>query len=121
MNQRRFDTIKNVKPGDMILFTYHGLYQKGMITKKISAPNNILQVQIYYTDNNGTVSETDRSYNLDSEQIVRYAYYDLDSVIRKRILFMAEQMKGNCLFKGSIFKSLKFVIGCMSGDFLLNR
>ncbi|XP_052079308.1 uncharacterized protein LOC127717626 isoform X2 [Mytilus californianus] len=41
--------------------------------------------------------------------------------MRKRILFTAEQMKGNCLFKGSIFKSLKFVLGCMSGDFLLKR
>lgn len=119
MSQRKFDTIKNVKPGDIILFTYHGLYQKGLITSKSSAQNNILQVQLYYTDNDGTVSETFSSYNLDSTQIIRYAYNDLDSVMRKRLLFTAEQMKGNCLFKRSIFKSLKFVLGCMSGDFLL--
>ncbi|CAC5378515.1 unnamed protein product [Mytilus coruscus] len=121
MSQRKTDTIKHANPGDIILFTYHGLYQKGMITSKISAPNNILQVQLYYTNNEGMVSETNSSYNLDNTEIVRYAYNDLDSVMRKRILFTAEQMKGNCFFKGSIFKSLKFVLGCMSGDFLFQK
>ncbi|XP_052079317.1 uncharacterized protein LOC127717632 isoform X2 [Mytilus californianus] len=121
MYRRQIYGTNDINPGDIIVFLYHGLFQKGVILSKHQAPNNLLQVTVYCIDEAGCVSETNSIYNLDKEIVTRYAYSDLDSVIRKRVLYTAEQMKGMCLFRGLVQKSLRFVLGCLSGDLLYTQ
>lgn len=116
MRRRQMYGTHDFKSGDMLLFLYHGLFIKGIIINKQEAHNYILQVKLYYIDETGCVSETESIYDMDQITITRYAYRDLDSVIRKRILYSAEQMKGKRLFRGFGQKSLQFVLGCMSGN-----
>ncbi|XP_076088475.1 uncharacterized protein LOC143058887 [Mytilus galloprovincialis] len=116
MHRRQTYASTDLNPGDLIVFQNHGSLQKGVILSKQEAHNHLLKVRVYYIDECGCVSETDVVYDLDEEIVTRYAYNDLDFVIRKRVLYAAEQMKGICLYRGVVQKSLRFVFDCMSGD-----
>lgn len=121
IQHRRIPSYKELKPGDIILFTNKNLIHRGIVVDMKQAPNKVLHVNLYHITESGFVAETESTYNLDEVTIVRYEYNDLDSVIRNRVLYTADQTKGKRAFQPSPLMSLKFVLGCISGEFVLSK
>ncbi|XP_052082130.1 uncharacterized protein LOC127719848 [Mytilus californianus] len=121
IRHRRILSYKELKPGDIILFTNKNLIRRGIVVNMKNAPNNVLHASLYHITDSGFVAETESAYNLDQVSLVQYVYNDLDSVIRNRVLYTADQTKGKRAFQPSPLMSMKFVLGCMSGDFVLSK
>ncbi|CAC5397125.1 unnamed protein product [Mytilus coruscus] len=121
IQHRRISSYKELKPGDIILFTNKNLIERGIVVNIKQAPNNVFHASLYHITESGFVAETESTYNLDQVTVVRYEYNDLDSVIRNRVLYTADQTKGKRVFQPSPLMSLKFVLGCISGDFVLSK
>lgn len=115
------NTSRDIRPGDFISFLYRGLYKQGMVIWKKNTTNNILACNCYFLSKRGEVFEMKTSIDLDFVSVTRYSYKDLDSVIRQRILHIAEHMIGQYIEAAMFPRSMTFVLGCISGNIVYSR